>query len=163
MVRPTINSIKHIPQLSLANTAAGALTTSNVVKTVANPDGTAAIEVRVGSIIKAIYVEMWIRGSDAGVGSSYVYIVEKAPAAVPAVTVAQMADLHNYPNKKNVLWSSMGLVNDDTNVATPVLRQWIKIPKGKQRFGLDDKIRLVVFAQSGSQDRCGFVIFKEYF
>jgi len=55
------------------------------------------------------------------------------------------------------------LVNDQDADATPILRQWVKIPKTKQRFGLKDKLVLQVFAQ-GALDltACGFELYKEY-
>ncbi len=162
-MRPTITSEKHIVQQSLAATAAGAVSTTTLLLAEQTQDITGVADVRVGSTVKAIYIEMWIRGSDAGVGSTYIYILEKASTTQSAATAAEMALLGEYANKKNILFTSMGLINDDTSIATPVLRQWIKIPKGKQRFGLGDKLRFSVLSQTGSQERCGFAIYKEYY
>ncbi len=161
-MRAQVHSEKHYTQMSLVNTTAGNVTTDTLAKGVVAPVS-GSREVRIGSIIKAIYIELWIRGSDAGVGSTYVISVEKTPSDGIAPTSTNMGALHAYPNKKNVFFTSMGLINDDTGVAVPVLRQWIKIPKGKQRFGLDDRLRFNFFAQTGSHDRCGIVVYKEYY
>ncbi len=162
-MRPTINSLKHVNQHSIDTTAVGLVDSTTLVNAVDVADADASNEVRVGAIVKALYHEMWIRGEDAAVGSSYVYIIEKAPAAATSPTAGIMAALDTYVNKKNVLFTSQGLVNAVEGVATPVIRSWIKIPKGKQRMAQGDKMKAHVFAQSGALLRCGVTIFKEYF
>ncbi len=162
-MRPTINSVKHIVQTSLGNTAAGVVSSDTLILEVDVSTADTSVEVRQGAVVKAIYVERWLRGSDAGTPSSFVFIIEKTVENSGAPSAAEMASLHTYTSKKNILYTSMGLINDDTDSATPVIRSWIKIPKGKQRFGNGDGLRAVLFAQTGSIDRCGVAIFKEYF
>ncbi len=161
MVKPTINSDKHVVQFSLGSISAGAVSTHVLIDAVAahaNPD-----EVRIGSSVKAIYCEMWFRGGDTGSGSTYVAIICKHNDVSGSPSTTDMGTLHDYTNKKNVLYTSQGLINDDASIATPVLKFWLKIPKGKQRFGLGDSLKLHVFAQTGITDRCGLFIFKEYY
>ncbi len=162
MVRPTINSEKHYVQQSITPIASGAINVTTCIITAKAQSVGGANEVRIGSSVKAIYIERWIRGSDAGVGSSYILAVEKSPAGSADLAAGSIAALDGYANKKNVFFTSQGLINDDTNDATPVLRQWIKIPKGKQRFGQGDTLKIALFAQGGSLDFCGLQIFKEY-
>ncbi len=163
MVRPTINSSKHYVNVSITPTASGAVAANTIAEGKPVADVDAATEVREGAIIKAVYIEYWLRGSDAGVGSSYVLIVEKSSGGSPTPAAGNLAALNNYINKKNVLFASQGLVNDDTGVATPILRQWLKIPKSKQRFGLGDQLQIFMFAQGGSTDHCAMIVYKEYY
>ncbi len=78
------------------------------------------------------------------------------------MTAAQSAALHAYDNKKNVLYHTQGLTNDADADAIPFIRQWFKIPKGKQRFGLDDTLLLAVHSQALDHVICGFMTYKEY-
>ncbi len=162
-MRPTVNSVKHIVQTSFTGTASGAIGSDTLIIEVDVSTADTPTEVRQGAVVKAIYVERWLRGSDAGTLSTYVMIVEKSVNNSSPPAAGEMAALHTYVNKKNVLFTAQGILNDDTDSATPVIRGWIKIPKGKQRFGNGDGLRVVLFAQSGSIDRCGVAIFKEYF
>jgi len=78
-------------------------------------------------------------------------------------TFADMSALNLYTNKKNVLYHTQGLSNDQDADAIPFVRQWFKIPKGKQRFGLADRLYLVVSAIAIDQTICGHMVFKEYY
>ncbi len=57
---------------------------------------------------------------------------------------------------------TQGVFGDKFTNSVALVRQWFKIPKGKQRFGLGDQ--LFVTAQSTGQDfqLCGFATYKEY-
>ncbi len=162
-MRATINSSKHIVQNSLGVIAAGAIGSTTLAAGVSVNAVNLSTEVRDGCVIKAIFLEEWLRGGDDAAGSTYIFILEKVSGDTTPPTVADMANLHAYHNKKNILFTSMGLINDDSSVATPVTRMWHKIPKGKQRFGLDDRIKIHILSQTGSTDFCGCAIYKEYF
>ncbi len=73
MVRPSINSVKHIFQNTLETVVAGAIVT-NILAQAVDIKTTANTDVIVGSIIKALYNEKWIRTSDTAPGS-FVYII----------------------------------------------------------------------------------------
>ncbi len=162
-MRPVISSEKHIVQQSLDTTASGVVETEILIVTAKAQSVGVSNEVRIGSSVKAIFIEKWLAGTEAaGTKSTYVLIVEKQPANATDPTAGNMAALDSYANKKNILFTSMGVINDSASTGTPVLRQWIKIPKGKQRFGTGDTLKLSVFAQSSAQLRCGVSIFKEY-
>lgn len=162
-MRPQINSEKHYVQQSISTVTASTKLDVNILTAVAAGDVDLVNEVRVGATVKAIYVELWVRASEVSPGSG-VFIVEKRPAGVAAATTANMAALGTYANKKNVFFVSQGLYNDQDSTATPLIRGWIKIPKGKQRMALGDKISMTIFAQ-GAIDLviCGCFIYKEYF
>ena len=163
MVRPTINSEKHINQRSLVTIDSGTIANINIAAATESPS--APSEVRIGASIKACYVEMWYVGS-----SSQPVIqtstLEKKVAGVDSMTQVQSQLLDDYPNKKNILFSSQGIVGDANTNPVPLLRGWYKIPKGKQRFGQGDSLVLNISAIGEAQNDleiCGLFIFKEYF
>ncbi len=161
-MRAVIHSKKHIFQNSLETIAASAIVTKEFLNTVSAEAVGDADEVAEGASVKAIYVESWLGINDAAIGS-YVYVVYKSQAAEPAPTTTEMAAMHDWNNKRNALFTSQGLLNMNTGNATPVIRQWLKIPKGKQRMALGDKIRISIFAQGAQPvNHCGLVIYKEY-
>ncbi len=90
-------------------------------------------------------------------------ILEKLIGDADPPTAADMLALHDYANKKNVLWTHQGLSSDQNTNAVPVLRGWVKIPKGKQRFGQGDSFELEMLSQVDGFNFCGMAIFKEYF
>ncbi len=75
-----------------------------------------------------------------------------------------MTALGTFDNKKNILYTTQGLApNDGVGQPVAVIRQWFKIPKSKQRFGLGDKIRLAIASRGdGVITYCGFATYKEY-
>ncbi len=161
MVKPMVHSTKHIVNNSLFAISAGAITNIQPVVAVNVSDKNLATEVEEGCSIKAIYVEQWLMANSATKGSGVV-TVEKLPAGAPLMTAAQSAALDAYPNKKNILFTSQGLYPPNTQNPLPVLRHWIKIPKGKQRFGLGDKLLINMLNQTEGTVACGLSIFKEY-
>ncbi len=160
-MRPVINSEKKIVQLAQSEVAAGTLTSIQVARARDTPDVAAIPDVQTGTVIKAIYVEFWIIGA-AAAPVSFNMNVEKTPGVAAAMTFTESVTLNAYANKKNVLYVTQGLIGDDTTNPVPVIRSWIKIPKGKQRLGLDDRLRINVSALGASLDICGVVIYKAY-
>ncbi len=160
-VRAPINTEKHYGQLTITTVAFGAVSNGVLVDAVAVIDKTTPDEVEEGSSVKAIFVERWITFDDAE-QSTQVLIIEKVPAGQAPATAAQMANLNDYPNKKNILYTTMGLVNPVAGVAMPLMKQWVSIPKGKQRFGLGDRLFVNILAQADGVNICGFQIFKEW-
>ncbi len=162
MVRPQINSVKHIVQVSLANVVGGAVTNISLALASDVGDIDSVTEVRIGSSIKAVYIELWLTSDDA-TQSSTVAILEKQPIAGDNITAAEIASLNSYSNKNNIFYITQGLLGQAINTATPLMRGWFKIPKGKQRMSISSKIQLSVLAQSDGVNLCGFALYKEYF
>ncbi len=161
-MKPVIQSVKKYIQISLATVLSGA--TRNDVLVNAVDVGAIAgnnQDVITGSIIKAVFVELWIRGSETSPGSVLVSLL-KQPGDGSLPTFADMTNLTDYNNKKNVLYHTQGLTNDTDADAIPFVRQWFKIPKGKQRMGLNDKIVLNTSAQALDCVICGFATYKSY-
>ena len=161
MVRPMVHSTKHYVQHSIGTVVAGANQDEDLVISVAVQDKNNIAEVEEGSSVKAVYIELWIR-SAATAASSFTFIICKRPSGANNPSTVEMAALGNWDNKKNVLYTSQGLINDVDSSALSVFRGWIKIPKGKQRMGLGDKISWHLFAVGQSINFCGFATYKEY-
>ncbi len=160
-MRPVIHSIKHYVQESITAVAAGAADHVFIINSLPVDQVDAVAEVVEGSVIKAVYVEFWVRGSATAAASGQV-IVWKGSSDTSDPSTTDLAALGDWDNKKNILFTSMGLYNDVDADAIPVLRQWIKIPKSKQRFGLGDKLKLSILATGQGINHCGFFTYKEY-
>ncbi len=161
-MRPVIKTTKHYNQFSPTTIASGALSNFDVLEAVAVPDISTAIEVEEGSLVKAVFLEVWL-ASDDSLKTSFQVMLEKVPAGATAITFTQANSLGSYPNKKNVLYVTRGLApGDGFGNPAPILRQWFKIPKGKQRMGLGDKVTMSISAIANGVQWCGFMTYKEY-
>ncbi len=161
-MRPPIISRKHLVQFTEFTVPSLDVGTQVAAKAVAIQDVNANFEVMEGAVIKAIFIELWILGA-ASNQSSFVLIVEKSVGDQPNPSLTDLTNLDSYDNKKNILFTSQGLIAPSSANPTPVLRQWIKIPKGKTRFGLDDELKLHIAAIGGQAlQGCGLHIYKEY-
>ncbi len=163
-MRPVIKSKKHVVQISQANVGQAAVV-STVLVTAVEATGNLPDHVEEGAIVKSCYVEFWVSQDSASVVGSYTVILYKDPGGTNAATSAQMAALHDYSNKKNILFTAQGLLTPNDGGQVPVLRSWYKIPKGKQRFGLTDRLILAIRNNNATAidiNFCGLAIYKEY-
>ncbi len=161
-MKPVINSEKHIIQITPSTVIGpGAIGGANIATAVQEPDGTNPNHVAVGTIIKAVYVEMWMIGGAQNIAST-VTTVEKVPGGNIAQSYQDSITLHTYSNKKNILYTTQGLMGEQDSNPIPFIRMWIKIPKGKQRFGLGDILKLNISAITNTVEFCGMFIFKSY-
>ncbi len=164
MVAP-INSNKHYVARTNVGIAAGAGLSVDVADAVVAPAAANAFDVRQGAVLKAVHLEYWIwNSSTTGVDTQFVLIVEKVPSGAGAATVSEMLNLGAYNNKKNVLFTTQGVLGAgiDGSPALPLIRDWVLIPKGKQRMGLGDKIVVGVTTVGGGLQLCGMALYKEY-
>ncbi len=161
MVRPVIHSIKHYVQNSLETVVGGAVVAEGLITAVAPESVDAANEVVEGAVIKAVYLEVWIRAGDT-VGASGQMVVYKSQSDTANPTATNMAALHDWSNKRNILYTTMGLFNDQDADAIAAFKGWIKIPKGKQRFALGDRLNWSIFTPTIDLHVCGFCTYKEY-
>ncbi len=163
-LRPIIHSKKHIFQISQA-TVAQAAVVNTVILAAQEAVSTTPEAVEVGATVKACYLEFWVSQDSASVVGSYTIALYKDPGGNAATTAGNMAALHDYDNKKNILFTAQGLLTPNDGGQVPVLRGWYKIPKGKQRFGLADRIILAIRNNNATAidiNFCGLAIFKEY-
>ncbi len=161
MVRPTINSKKHIVQTSITSATPGAVTKLVLIDAQQGASPSVPTSVEVGSIVKAVYIDLWFIGSSSQ-PTTMTCTLEKTVAENPDMTFVQSQQLYTYPNKKNIFYSTQGFVGDANSNPTPFLRTWYKIPKGKQRFGVGDGLRLNITGITETTEFCGLCIYKEY-
>ncbi len=157
-MKATINSDKHYFQTPVVQVASGTRLNINVV-TVDNALVNAS-DVRVGAVVKAVYLEYWVDGDTAS--KTVQAMFQKRPSGVDNISYAEMQNLGAYDNKKNILEHHEGLAPSGGNVL-PLFRGWMSIPKGKQRMGLGDNLTVSVAATATDVNLCGFATFKEYF
>ena len=160
-MRAIITSNKHVNQLPINQVMGGTLTTVKVAHARQGADAAVASEFPVGGTIKAVFVEIWLLAGSQQPGS-ITFTIEKLVGGTASMTFIEAAQLYTYKNKKNVLYTTQGLTPDANGNPVPFFRQWIKIPKGKQRFGNEDKLHLNISANVEDCSFCGLVIYKVY-
>ncbi len=124
-----------------------------------------AFDVNEGSVIKAIWVELWALGQGpSGATAFYNMSIVKLPSDAPAMTFAQANNLGSYPNKKNVMYTTQAQIGSAANGPLPanLFKGWIKVPKGKQRMGAGDKWHVNVAISTQTVSVCGLFTYKEY-
>ncbi len=163
-MKAVIKSKKHIVQISQATVAQAAVLTTVLVEAKEATSSVPSV-VEEGAIVKACYVEFWLSQDSASVVGSYTVALFKDPGGNAGLNATQMAALHDYDNKKNILFTAQGLLTPNDGGQVPVLRQWYKIPKGKQRFGLGDVLKVSIRNNNATAidiNLCGLAIYKEY-
>jgi len=163
-MRPVIQSKKHIFQISQSTVGQALVVNTAFAQAIEGAPST-PVTIAEGATVKACYVEVWLSQDSATVVGSYTIVLFKDPGNVHGMTTAQMAALHDYPNKKNILFSGQGLLTPNDGGQVPALRGWYKIPKGKQRFGLGDTMKISIRNNNLTAldiNFCGLVIYKEY-
>ena len=161
MVRPVINSRKHYRQVTLASAEMATINQESIVLVTQSVDEGLASQVSAGTVIKAVFVELWLLATSQQ-PATFVVSLEKISSGGPAQSFANSVNLHQYNNKKNILYTTQGLIGDANSNPTPVMRQWYAIPKGKQRFGLGDSLVLNISSITDDTQYCGLFIFKSY-
>ncbi len=160
-----INTIKHYVQETKIAVASGAVRNIVIADSVVAPATGNTFDVKEGSIIKAIFFEYWLSAiGTAGSNTQFAMLIEKVPTNTAAVTAAQIVNLASYPNKKNIFFYSQGVLASENDGATsvPITRSFMLVPKGKQRFGITDRMVVTIFALGTAIDVCGFSTYKEY-
>ncbi len=162
----TINSTKHYVQRANLAVPSGTRTSFLISNSVVLPATGATSEVREGSVIKAIFIELWLKGQGASDSDTQFNIAfEKVDGASPAgIDFTEMQNMGSYDNKKNILFTSQGVIGGiGGGQSIPVMRSWFKIPKGKQRQGLGDFIQVSIASTGEILNVCGLATYKEYF
>ncbi len=160
-MKQIINSEKRIVQISVGSATVGTVATIPLVRVESNPVSASASTVAIGTVIKAIYVEIWLMSVGTTVATTTT-IIAKYSGESDNPNSTDMGDLNAWTNKKNILETHQGLLAEDDSNPTPFYRGWIKIPKGKQRFGQGDLLQYSVKAITGEVQWCGVAIFKAY-
>ncbi len=163
-MRSPIHSKKHYVQISQATVAQAAADNIDLVDAQEAPSTTPS-DISEGALVKAVFVEFWIGNASTSVVGSYTLCVYKNVGGTNPMLTGNLAAIHDYGNKKNILFTSQALAPPTDGGLIPVLRQWIKIPKGKQRFGLKDSLDLGIRNNNSTAvdiNYCGLAVFKEY-
>jgi len=162
MLAPLV-TIKHIVQRTNVTVATATVNNFEVAQAVAQTAVANSGDVVEGSVIKSVYIEIWLHSlQSAGASCQQNFIIEKVPSGQTPATAVQMNNLMGYANKKNILYTSQGNLGDLNQMSMPVHRGWVKIPRGKQRFGLGDTLHVSFTPTGASVSICGFAIFKEW-
>ncbi len=164
MAAPIV-SVKHIVQRTSNATGSGSITSVPIVVAVDAPASGTTSEVLQGSIVKAIYIELWgLGGGAVTTETQFTISLEKRSAvAAHSMDFTESQNLSAYLNKKNIFYITQGIVgNVEASASMPFIRQWIAIPKGKQRMGLGDEVVLNISAVGQIFQNCGVFIYKEY-
>ncbi len=113
--------------------------------------------------MKAIFLEYWLKGTGASdADTQFNFVFFKNPGGSNDMSVADSLNLMAYDNKKNIFFSSQGVIGGvGGGQSIPVVRQWFKIPKGKQRMGLNDELTVFVGSTGEALQLCGQAIYKE--
>ncbi len=158
-MRSRVNTTKHYTQQTSFGIGSGVVTDFPLVTAIAQGAAVAnTFDVFEGSVITAIYLEFWIDGVTAS--KTAIWIVSKRSSDTTTPSATDMANLGAYDNKKNILNSGQGLPPSGGNVMA-IYKGWLKIPKGKQRFGLGDKLSLTVHSIGTTTNICGLSTFKD--
>ncbi len=162
-MRPVIHTKKHLFQISQSTVAQAIAVNVNFINTIEGASSAPDL-IEEGALVKACYIELWLSQDSASTVGSYTVIVYKDPGGTNPALTADMAALHDYNNKKNILFTGQGLLTPNDGGQVPAMRGWYKIPKGKQRFGLGDRMRITLRNNNLTAidiNFCGIVIFKE--
>ncbi len=160
-----INTVKHYVGQPNVTIALGTSTTFEIADVVAAPVDTNREKVSEGALVKSVHFEYWIVGGGAaGVITQFVLTIEKSPSGAADPAFSDMLNLGGYKNKKNILYTTQGIVTskqEGTN-PVPIIRDWLLIPKGKQRMGQADRLLVSIATVESSLAFCGISTYKEY-
>jgi len=162
LVRAMVYSVKHYVSVTVTPVSSASTVVFTVADAVDRTLANIANEVSQGSSIKAVWMEMWIKADITA--QFFTAVFGKLPAGVGNYTQAELVDLYTSDKKKNILYTTQGLTSEDS-VSGPIniYKGWIKIPKGKQRMGLGDRLQFALSSRAtGIVTFCGMFIYKEY-
>ncbi len=161
-MRPIIQSQKRIIQYTLTTLPTGGAVVELAIASAKQEISTANnIDVLVGSIVKAVYIELWYLG-DGQQPATVEAVFIKSPAGNTGPDSTEFQNLNDFNNKANIFEFHQGLIGDANANPIPFWRGWVKIPKGKQRMALGDTLTIRTKAVTESAQICGMAIYKVY-
>ncbi len=158
-------TVKHYHHVSNTEILTGTISSIKIINVVPNTSlPVNANDIKEGSVIKAVYVEMWVLGEGASdANTQFNLALYKNPNGGSTMTYIEIINLQGYDNKNNILFTSQGVIGGvGGGQAVAVARGWFKIPKGKQRFGRGDELVLAVATTGQDMQHCGLFVYKEY-
>ncbi len=163
-MKAPIHSRKHYVQLSQSQIAQSAVLVTTISQAIEGASSTPT-QVNEGAIVKAIWVEMWLVQDSASVLGSFTAGIYKNPGGTSTISAGNAAALHDWTNKKNLLYTTQALSPISDSALMLLYKGWIKVPKGKQRQGLGDRFQFFVRNNNATaidMEVCGLFVFKEY-
>ncbi len=158
-MKAIIKSIKHILQVPAVIIASGGVRNDILIASLAEGSARALVsDVEEGCVVKAIYLEFWISGVTAD--KTATWILAKYPNNIGTATFTETQNLSAWDNKSNILHTGQGLAPTGGNQIA-MFKNWVMIPKGKQRFALGDRLILQTSAVGTNVNICGFALYKE--
>ena len=160
-MRAPINTNKHYSNIEDAPIALNGVRTFVIAQAVAEGSTIGPTTVSEGSVINSFFMELWLKSNEATNGGhcKFQFCIEKVSSGGDSINFTQLNNLHVYPNKKNILFYSQGVLGDDETPSIPVVRQWFKNPKS--RIGLGDVLIATCSATTAAIESCGFITYKE--
>ncbi len=158
-LRP-VNRIKHVIDLQFA-TAAGGQQSQDLILAVDNPVIANTTEVVTGSKVNGIYLKLEANPTSSAALPNAYMIIFKNPGGnltVPAPNAVGGDD-----NKKYVIHQEMVMFQGQTN-GNPrtIFNGVIRIPRGYQRFGPNDKLEMRVLSPGVNTNWCFQCHYKEF-
>ncbi len=159
-LRP-IHSIKHVIDVQLGLTA-GTQVNTNLVNTIDAPTLANPTSVETGCKISSIYlnVEGYQTSATGGALSNFYMIVVKNQGGNTASIAANAVGVDD--NKRFVIHQEMKMRhNTDNGNPRTLFVGVLRIPRGYQRFGINDLLQVGLLTPAGTMDMCIQCIYKE--
>ena len=163
-MKPIIKSVKHIAQTSLTLVPEQTILNIQIAEVVEDEPGVTPNAIVVGSAVKALYLEYWLIG-EGSQPTTATWSIEKVQNKALPMTHGFSQSMHIYPNKRNVFKIGQGVIGDSNTNPIPIIREWVKIPKGKQRMAQGDSLFFNVSCvgqANNGVEVCGTSLYKEY-
>ncbi len=158
-IRP-VHSIKHVVDTQ-GGLIAGTQATNDIVEGVDAPTLATVDRVETGSRVGSIFLNVQVAATGTAALANVYMAVCKNPGGnltFPNANVLGASD-----NKKYVIHQEMIMTEKNTTaIARTLFKGVIKIPRGYARFGINDKLILLLFAPGVDFDFCFQSIYKEY-
>ncbi len=161
-LRP-INSVKHIVDFSAA-LGSGTQLEIDLIVAKDNPTLAAPADVSVGCAVKWVYLTLEVSANEVvggAIPNFYMYVWKNPGGNLTDTSPANTGDSDN---KKHILHQEMVMFENTATGGNPrnVFKGVIKIPRGKQRFGFEDKLGLVLLSPAVNINLCFQCIYKEF-
>ncbi len=148
-LRP-VNRLKHVVDTNGAIVGA-APSVTDVITASPNPVTTTSNQVNDTSIVRSIYLRVEVIGKDSAGGVDNIYmIVFKNPAndlAIPAVDSVGVSDKRKFVIHQEMLM--LDFKGTTSGFPRTLMKGVIKIPQPYQRFGIQDRLQVVIGHRTG--------------
>ncbi len=161
--RPIL-SIKHIVDVQ-GGTVAATQSKTSIAVAVENPVLANSTDVKPGSRVNSIYLDVQAIGLAApGILNNIYMIIYKIPGsniAGSAIPNANATGIDNF--KRQIFHTEMRMLNDTlTSQPIQIFKGVIRIPKIFHTFRFDDYIQIQLFTPGATANFCIQAIYKEY-